>query len=221
MAMITTVLGDIQPARLGYCQIHEHVWVKDTPAALSNPQLRMDQYDASLDELTRYFIKGGQALVDAQPVGAGRQITRLAELARAARVNVIAATGFHRPMFYRDGHWFFGAKQQQLTDLFISEIEQGCFEDGDLEWPVRRTACRAGLVKAAIGEVQLDHAAISNLRASAQAAVATGSALMLHTEQGLYALEAIRILADAGMPADKVIVCHADQIGRASCRGRV
>ena len=99
MNQIITVNGSISSSQLGYCQIHEHVLVKDTPAAKRYPQLRMDRPDASLAELLIYFQTGGRSLVDAQPVGAGRDILVLAELSRQSKLNIVAATGFHRPMF--------------------------------------------------------------------------------------------------------------------------
>ena len=42
MTVLTTVLGPIEAEKLGYCQMHEHIFVLDTPAAAINPALRAD-----------------------------------------------------------------------------------------------------------------------------------------------------------------------------------
>lgn len=209
--MITTVLGDVWPETLGHCQIHEHVWVSETPAAQKYPQLRMDRPDESLAELIAYRRAGGHALVDAQPVGAGRNVERLATFSKMSQVQIIAVTGFHRPMFYGEAHWIHQATVEQLTDLFSSEIETGAFSDGDAEFPQVRTIHRAGLVKAALGPGEMDDWTLRLLKAAGMAAVKTGSALMMHTEAGQSAVEAIKLLADLGLPAQRIIVCHVDR----------
>jgi phosphotriesterase-related protein len=211
MESISTVLGSILPSQLGYCQIHEHVLVKDTPAAKRYPQLRMDRPDASLAELRIYQQTGGRSLVDAQPVGAGRNILGLAELSRQSQVNIVAATGFHRPMFYGPDHWIHEATVADLAALFVEELERGAYADGETNWPQEQTSIQAGLVKAAIGTEGLDLWSLRLLTAAGQAAVATGSALMLHTEAGQHAVEAIRLLSGLGLPASRIIVCHVDR----------
>jgi len=211
MSQIVTVKGPLSPRLLGYCQIHEHILVNDTPAAMLHPQLRMDQPVASLEELNRYYQMGGRALVDAQPVGAGRNILGLSDLSKHSKVQIVAATGFHRPMFYHPDHWIHVASIQDLTRLFCEELESGAFADGDISWPGHKTSIRTGLVKSAIGVDGLDNWTLRLLTAAGQAAVKTGAPLMLHTEVGEQAVEAIQYLNELGLPASGIIVCHIDR----------
>jgi len=211
MNQIITVRGPITASQLGYCQVHEHVLVKDTPAARIHPQLCMDRPEASLMELQSYFQAGGHSLADAQPVGAGRNIAGLVELSRLSKVNIIAATGFHRPMFYGPGHWIHTATVEELTSLFVEELETGAYTDGEQSWPEQKTSARAGLVKSAIGTEGLDNWSMRLLTAAGHAAIATGAPLMLHTEAGDHAVEAIWLLARLGLPAERIIVCHVDR----------
>jgi phosphotriesterase-related protein len=49
------------------------------------------------------------------------------------------------------------------------------------------------------------------LRAGARAAAKTGVPLMMHTESGKKAVEAVRICLEAGMKPEKIVVCHVDR----------
>jgi phosphotriesterase-related protein len=97
--MIRTVRGDIAPESLGFCQSHEHLCITKGRPAQVNPDLCIDDPDKSARELTRYREAGGQAVVDAQPVGCGRDPLMLETLSRTSGVHIIASTGFHRLCF--------------------------------------------------------------------------------------------------------------------------
>jgi phosphotriesterase-related protein len=211
MARIQTVSGDILPELLGHCQIHEHIWVEDTPAAQLFPQLCIDLFAESLAELKHFHAAGGRSIVDAQPVGAGRNVLRLAELATQSQIQIITVTGFHRPMFYSESHWIHSIPSEEAAELFASEIIEGAFIGNESERPTKRSTIKAGLVKAALGKDPMDDWTLRLLTAVGQAAVSTGSALMLHTESGQHAVEAIRMLEKLGLPAMRVIVCHVDR----------
>ena len=66
--MIRTILGDIAPDKLGWCQCHEHLFLADGPSRKISAALYMDDYDKSLAELKLYKQAGGVSLVDAQPL---------------------------------------------------------------------------------------------------------------------------------------------------------
>ena len=72
MPSVETVLGPVDAASLGHCQPHEHLFVRDTPAAFKNSALRIDDEEKSLQELQDYRAAGGGMILDAQPFGAGR-----------------------------------------------------------------------------------------------------------------------------------------------------
>ena len=71
MALVQSAVGSLSPEALGHCQIHEHIFLRHTPAAEGNPALRFDDFDRSLAELRAYREAGGASLADAQPVAAG------------------------------------------------------------------------------------------------------------------------------------------------------
>ena len=212
-AKCMTVCGALPAAELGWCQIHEHIFVHDTPMAAKNPALRIDSYEKSLEELNAYRRAGGNSLCDAQPVAAGRDCEMLTRLSEQSGIAVIASTGYHLPGFYADESWTRGMEEEALFDLYCEELTLGMLPHtkDPAQRPAKRTAFRAGMVKAAIGADGAVGRLQTQLRAAARAAAYTGAPLMLHTERGAHAVEAIALAASCGLPPERMIVCHADR----------
>lgn len=211
--MVQCVCREIEPAALGHCQIHEHIWVRPTPMSEKNPALAICDYEASLQELRNYRTRGGCTIVDAQPVGAGRDARMLQKLSLESGVNIIACTGFHLLGFYRQDCWIHTLDEEQLYALYCSELEEGMlpWEGDGAERPGVHTGIRAGMVKAAIpAEGAVGRYAVL-LRAGARAAAKTGVPLMMHTESGKMTVEAVQLCIDAGMRPEKIVVCHVDR----------
>lgn len=213
MGQVQSVCGRLEADALGHCQIHEHIFVRWTPMAEKNPALRMDDYGASLQELRDYKACGGTALVDAQPVAAGRDALALERLSRESGVAVVASTGYHLLGFYPAGCWIHALGEQALYRLYRAELT-----DGMLPWTedaVRRppgsTGVRAGMVKAAIPAEGPEGRYQVLLRAAARAAAETGMPLMLHTEGGRCAAAALELCFSLGVRPEKLVVCHVDR----------
>lgn len=211
MDCITTVDGDIRPEQLGFCQPHEHVYINGTVALDTHPELRLTSFSRALEELRLVRAAGCDAVVDAQPGGAGRDPLVLREASRLSGVTIVASTGYHVPFFYPDDHWLFTSDEDFLADFFASEIETGMFWGGGYRLPDYRTDVRAGVIKAALGEKGVAGRDEALFRAAVRASAATGAAILLHTDKGIGALDAVRILNEAGLPADRLLVCHVDR----------
>ncbi|WP_418232198.1 phosphotriesterase family protein [Butyricicoccus sp.] len=194
---LMTVLGAFRPEAPMHFQVHEHIFVRETPAAAANPALRIDDEARSLRELQAYRAAGGAAILDAQPVGAGRDIRALARLSRSSGVHIIAVTGYHMPMFYAPDHRIFTDDEAALRECFLRELTQG--------------EIRPGAVKAAIGkDGPTDRFAVC-LAAAAAAAAKAGVPLILHTERGAGAVKAVSICEHKGLDPTRIAVCHADR----------
>ena len=205
---IQTVCGEIRPDQLGYCQMHEHIFVRHTPAAVSNPALCFDNEEKSIKELQDYYSNGGRTIIDAQPWSAGRDIRVLARLSQASGVQIVASTGYHLLIFYSTDHWIHFADMHQLTDLFIRELTTGA-ECQNLK--IITPDLRAGIVKAAIpAEGPVGRYEIL-LRSAAQAAAVTGVPLLIHTEKGKNAIPAVQVCKEEGMQTERIVICHADR----------
>ena len=209
--MITTVLGDIPAARLGFCQSHEHVYIRECPARAGEA---IDDKEKSLAELKAYCRVGGGALVDAQPIGAGRDAAALAYLAEQSGVHIIASTGFHKLSYYPEEHWVFSADEEALTRLFTAELEEGMFFDGDTAFPRDQGRARAGQIKTALDVEGLSKRYQKLFRSAAAAAKATGCPFMAHIEPGSDPVALADFLEKEGLSPERVIFCHADRAVR-------
>ena len=211
--MPTCVCGTIGADELGHCQIHEHVFVRPTPMAERNPALCIDRYDLSLRELKHYRAAGGRSLADAQPVAAGRDAEALRRLSAESGVNIVASTGFHLLGFYEENSWVHALDEKELYRLYRSELAEGMlpWQPDASRKPEARTEVCAGMVKAAIpAEGPVGRYGVL-LRAAARAAAEAKTPLMLHTEYGEHALDALRLCFDMGMRPEKLVVCHVDR----------
>lgn len=200
--MIQTVLGRVLPEALGHFQPHEHLFVHPTPASKKSPALEIGSREKSLAELLEYRRMGGGAIVDAQPLGAGRDAGILRELSRKSGVSIVTVTGYHLEMFYREGDPLLSLGEEALYARFFRELREGCEECG---------AVLPGAVKAAIGPAGSLNGFRARLRAAARAAADAGTALILHTQAGEDAVEAVRICEACALAPERILVCHADR----------
>ena len=204
MKTIMTVLGPVSSAKLGHCQLHEHIFVLPTPNSRKYPALEISDEAKSLAELIAYRAAGGGAILDAQPLDAGRDIASLARLSRDSGVHIIAVTGYHLPAFYEADHWIHTEGVDALFERFYGELTQGVRCDGgEVIYP--------GAVKSAIGgDGPVGQMAVC-LRAAARAAARADVPLIMHTEKGAGALDAIRICGEEGLRRSRIAVCHVDR----------
>jgi phosphotriesterase-related protein len=209
--MITTVLGDIDPGQLGFCQSHEHLCIKRGRSAEINPVLCIDDTPKTLAELEAYYKAGGRAIVDAQPLGCGRDPEALAELSRQSGIHIIASTGFHRMLYYAEDHWIFGIDGDTLAGLYLTELSEGMYLDGDNSFPRRQSAIRAGQIKTALEAGPLDRQSQKLFYAAARAAGEARSPVMVHVEKDAGPIELADLLQKEGLPPEQLIFCHLDR----------
>ena len=84
--IVRTVLGDIDPAELGPCDAHEHLFL-DTPAQPGEEFLDVDK---AIEEAATLVVAGGRSLVDWTPIGLGRDLDGLEAVSRATGLHVVA-----------------------------------------------------------------------------------------------------------------------------------
>ena len=210
MRIITTVSGDINPSVLGFCQSHEHLSITRS-FNTAGLQQYIDDPEKNISELKLYYSAGGRALVDAQPVGCGRDAEMLAHISEKTGVHIIASTGFHKLSFYHENHWVHSANEDQLRELFISELNQGMYLDGDTAFPLRQGSAKAGQIKTALDTENLSPRYQKLFTAAAEAAKAADCAFMVHIERDSDPLQLARFLARLGLPGDRIIFCHLDR----------
>jgi phosphotriesterase-related protein len=199
-----TVQGPVPYKQLGITDAHNHVWIAPIPGTNKDCPV-LNQYDLILKELVEYRAQGGESLLDCQPGGCGRDGSKLLELSKAARVNIIACTGFHRKKYYPIDYWLWSASAQKVSDNLCSDLEHGLAEIINAPSPVK-----AGFIKIALEATWSDcpHAA---LEGAASAAAITGALVEIHTEKGALAEKACIYFTDHGVSPHQLVLCHMDK----------
>jgi 5-phospho-D-xylono-1,4-lactonase len=212
VSFVRTVLGDIDATQMGVTYAHEHLVIDGGRPVEMSPDFLLADVNLLAAELADARGAGLEAAVDAMPADCGRNPLKLAELSRRTGVHVVAATGLHHERFYGPSHWSVRATQEELANLFVADIEDG-IDERDYSGPlVRRTDVRAGVVKVAGSEGGPSPRDVPIFRAAAAAHERTGVPVHTHCEAGTGALEQVRVLVDAGVPADRISLSHVDKV---------
>lgn len=195
--MVQTVLGLIEPGRLGMTLTHEHLLVdvecnfvmpdEATARGMVDRRVTADNvsdavrhwttmkdnthlYDerAAVGELSRYRLAGGGSVVDATSVGIARDPLALARISRACGVHVVMGGSYYVPLSHPPD------MDSRTEDEIFEEIVR------DVTVGVGETGVRTGV----IGEVGNHFPMSANerkvLRASARAQAATGAPILIH-----------------------------------------
>ncbi|MDK2801526.1 MAG: 5-phospho-D-xylono,4-lactonase [Clostridiales bacterium] len=211
MNKVQTVLGTINGEELGFCHCHEHLFIADGQSAVINPVLRIDDFGKTTQELEAFRNSGGRSLVDAQPIGCGRMTAKLVMTSKMSGINIVASTGFHKLIFYPEGHWIYEMDESKLASIFIDELQNGMFLNSEYDNPSTQISSKAGIIKTALDEEGLTERYKKLFRAAAYASINTGVPLLCHTEMGKHALELIEFLTKQGVKESAIILCHLDR----------
>jgi len=210
--VVRTVLGDVESGRLGTCWAHEHLVIDGGVAKLVNPEISLQRVEDAVDELAPCVAAGLQAVVDAMPADAGRNVVKLAAISRRSGVHVVAATGLHHARFYGERHWGELLEPEELADLFVADVQDG-IDAHDCNGPVvRRTPHRAGVVKVAGSTDGPSPRDRRIFQAAALAVARTGTALLTHCEGGTGGVAQLELLDRLGLPSHRVILSHTDKV---------
>ena len=150
-------------------------------------------------------------MVDTMPAACGRNVLKLAEVSRLSGIQIIAPTGIHLPVYYPPHHWQFYLPEEQLTQLFIDDVEIG-IDRYDYSSPVvERTSHKAGMIKLASGDEPFD----DNLKKIFRAVVAThkktGVPILTHTNAGRHAVAQAELFHLLGVDLSHVVISHVDR----------
>lgn len=212
MAAVRTVAGDIDPQTLGRTDYHEHLF----QVSRLLPGDELDDEDKSGAEAQLLYDAGITTMVDATPMGLGRDPAGVARISARTGMHIVATSGAHREPHYGDGHWLLDLSVQQLTTRFVDDVTLGMpVEDrqevpGPAYGPSGRRV-RAGLLKAGIGYWSISAFERRVLAAVGAAHVATGAPVMVHLEHGSAAFEVLAVLAEEGVSATAVALAHIDR----------
>jgi phosphotriesterase-related protein len=169
--------------------------------------------EMAIAELQHYFRAGGNSLVDATCIGLGRDPLALQRISLATGLNSIMGTGFYvdkaHPPYVHD------MPIDDLAAIMVKDITEGvgwnevkCGVIGE----IGVTGMTKGVGRNKIGAITPDEEKV--VRASARAAKATGAAVLIHLDPlpPLGAQVAIDLMEDEGLPHNRMIIGHVDQV---------
>jgi phosphotriesterase-related protein len=225
---VMTVSGPVRPEALGVTLVHEHLLIdlRNQYAAPADPQRRrigeqplsqanagavrqnpyairdnllLDDVELASREIDEFRKLGGSTVVDCTSLGIGRSAESLRDVARRTGLNIIAGCGYYT----QDTH------PVNMPSRSVEELAEEIVRD--LTVGIDGTDIRAGI----IGEIGTSRGVHpdeeKNLRAAAIAHRKTGAAVYVHTYPwGRTGLEAVATLTRAGVPPERIVICHID-----------
>ncbi|WP_323373399.1 phosphotriesterase family protein [Plantactinospora alkalitolerans] len=221
VTFVRTVLGDVPPSVLGPTDYHEHLF-QVSPLL---PGDELDDEPASRAETASLFDAGITGMVEATPVGLGRDPAAVARISAATGMRVVATTGAHRAAHYAAGHPLLSWSEAQLAARFLADLVDGCpardvgagpsVGDGGSGTAIALDPSgrpvRAGLLKAGLGYWSIGPFERRVLGAVAAAHRSTGAPVMVHLEHGSAGHEVLDLLGGDGVDPGRVVLAHADR----------
>ena len=225
-----TVLGPVAPEALGVVDAHSHLYIAPVPGGAADAPV-LTEVEGVARELIGFRQMGGGAIVDCQPGGCGRDGRVLRELSARTGIHVIAATGFHRRVYYPASAPLFGMSAEAARDYFLDEIRDGLEETRSVEpspnsspggrgsLPSPRPSPRGrggeavvypGIIKIA-AEATLDACPLPLFEAAAAVCKETGYAIEMHTERGAAVEELLAFFGGRGVSPRRLAFCHVDK----------
>jgi phosphotriesterase-related protein len=206
-----SVLGDKNISEMGLTYSHEHIIIEESYITTSHPEFLLNDVKKISEELKGFYSVGGRTVIDTMPSNCGRNVLKLAKVSGNSRVNIIVPTGIHLEEYYPENHWRYEYSEEQLTDLFIADIEEGV-DRFDYSRPyIDRTSHRAGLIKLATGDGPITPHQEKIFNAVVNAHLATGAPILTHTNFGRQALEQALLFKSLGARLDHVVLSHIDR----------
>ena len=205
MAIINSVLGEMDTADLGFTLSHEHVLVSSAGIQQIYPEFidRAATIARGIADLSAARAEGLRSIIDVTTIDLGRDIRLLEEVSRGSGVHIICATGTWRDI----PRVFWTATPDDIAPLYIREIQEG----------IENTGIKAGIIKVAndMGGVTPEGEII--LRAAARAQKATGVPISTHTwAPERVGEQQVAIFKDEGIDLNRVYIGHSndtDDIG--------
>ncbi|XP_022371528.1 phosphotriesterase-related protein isoform X2 [Enhydra lutris kenyoni] len=227
---VQTVLGPMEPSKLGRTLTHEHLtmtfdccyyppplcheatsqepimmknlfWIQKNPYS-HKENLRLNQeMEAVREELLYFKAKGGGAVVENTTVGISRDMKALRWFTEETGVHIIAGAGFYVEATHSPETRAMSV--EQLTDVLVNEILHGA--DG--------TSIKCGV----IGEIgcswPLAESERKVLQATAHAQAQLGCPVIIHPGRNPSApFQIIRVLQEAGVDISKTVMSHIDRV---------
>ena len=205
---IETVRGPVPAEKLGTTLIHEHLIVSDPELDRNLPHPEWDEERVAEDarsQLTQLAELGVDTIVDLTVPGLGRDVHRVAQVTMGSPVHIVASTGYYTysslpPFFHLNGPDRLVPGPDPLIEMFLRDIRDG----------IAGTQIRAGMLKVASDSLGITDDVARVFAAAAHAHLETGVPITTHSDpKSTGGLEQQRLLADHGVPLNRVVIGHS------------
>lgn len=202
--MIPTVRGPVAAEDLGPALLHEHVFIVSPEGVLNHNHTwgepwwdedrRVAEAVVKLRELRDLGIR---TLVDPTAFGLSRNVHRLQRVNAEVDLHLVVCTGIYA--FIEVPAYLKYRSAEDLASIFVHELEQG----------IDDTGVRAAFLKCAIESYGVIGDIPLILDAIAQAHVATGAPVMVHTNGAAQTgREALAELTARGVEPTRIVLAH-------------
>lgn len=206
-----TVLGDLPIDKMGLCYSHEHIIIEESFPTASNPLFLLNDVEKVSKELKEVYALGGRTMVDTMPANCGRNVVKLAEVAKNSGIQIIVPTGIHLEMYYPSSHWRYTYSEEEITQLFIDDVNIG-IDANDYNGPiVSRTKHKAGMIKLATGDESITKHQEKIFRAVVNTHLETGVPILTHTNFGKHAIVQAEKFEQLGADLSHIVISHVDR----------
>lgn len=161
--------------------------------------LRLDDQDLAVKEISLFAKAGGRTFVDVTIDGIGRDVRFLQRLARETQMNVVTCCGYYT----QDAH------PEKLRTMSVEEIARVMIRE--LTEGIDGTGIKAGIIGELGTGTEIHPEEIRVLKAAAIAHKQTGAPIMVHlspwAQHGLFVLD---LLEGEGVSPERIALCHTD-----------
>jgi len=157
--------------------------------------MAVDDISKVQKDLELFASLGGNCVVDVTTVDYGRDIKKLQELSKKAKVHIIATGGFNKGKFNRPF----------LEGKSVTEIADQIYEE------VMNPGGGPGILKIGTSLNEILPWEYIGLQAISQVHLKTGIPITTHTEKGTFAQEQLNLFKKHGVKAQNIILGHLDQ----------
>jgi predicted metal-dependent phosphotriesterase family hydrolase len=194
--MVQTAVGE-QPLAEGIIYTHEHLWLN--LATEKDPQGKLDQLHAIIDEIHQLKELGVGAIMELTCLGMGRNVNQLRRIQLATGIQIIPATGYYHHGFHPQALAY--SDIDQIATALASELSEGI--DG--------TSIRPMI----LGEIggsgsPLHQDEVKVFRAVARLAQEFPVVVTTHAHLGTGSREELQLLTQGGLAPQRILIGHLD-----------
>ena len=197
--MIQTVLGNIEPSKLGKTLAHEH-FILDLDWVRKDGYSYIFDVEEVIPEIKQMMAQGIESAFEVSTIDMKRDVNKLKEISLKTGLNIVCSTGYYLSEYHPE--WLNKASEEEIAEVYIKELTSG-IDGSDI---------KAGLI-AEIASSPKEFVGNEKkiLKAAGIASKKTGFAVSTHTGR-VNAIETIETLLNEGVNPDKIIIGHQDLI---------